>query len=406
LEGRTIRIAVVHSFYSFSQPSGENVAVEAEVKALRGAGHEVELFAARTDDFNASVLHPIRSGIRVATGGGRSPLRALRAFGPDLVQIHNLFPNFSRRWVRKVDVPVITTLHNYRSLCANGLLYRDGHICTLCPDGARWSGLRHACYRDSRAATLPLTWANRKGPLADPVLGRADRIVVLSDLQQRIFVGAGVPPERLTVLPHFLPHELDPGTAQHQDADRTAWLAVGRLDRQKGIVELVRRWPKRRALVVVGDGPLSDEVRRTARGTNVSLVGASSRDQVMRAMGTARGLVYPSQSYETFGLVYVEALAAGIPVLALGDNVVAEQVKVDGTGWRLGLHDDLEEPLAVFEQTAPSLRARCRQIFEQRYSEREHIRAFNALVSQLLTPSEAHPYSRRAATRIGINRAT
>jgi hypothetical protein len=48
--GIAVRIAMVHSFYSSSQPSGENTVVLNEVDALRRAGHEVALFAAHTDE--------------------------------------------------------------------------------------------------------------------------------------------------------------------------------------------------------------------------------------------------------------------------------------------------------------------------------------------------------------------
>ena len=44
-----MKIAVVHSFYSTRQPSGENVVVQLQARALQEAGHEVSLIAAQTD---------------------------------------------------------------------------------------------------------------------------------------------------------------------------------------------------------------------------------------------------------------------------------------------------------------------------------------------------------------------
>src|SRR5262249_45510078 len=140
---RAIRIAIVHSFYSSRQPSGENGVVESEVAALRAAGHDVRLFAARTDDLERDRLYPGKAAARGASGRGASPLTAVERFGPDVVHVHNLFPNIARRWVAGLRRPLVTTLHNFRPLCVNGLLYRDGHVCTLCPDGQRWSGLRY-----------------------------------------------------------------------------------------------------------------------------------------------------------------------------------------------------------------------------------------------------------------------
>jgi hypothetical protein len=84
---------MVHSFYSSAQPSGENTVVLNEVDALRRAGHEVALFAAHTDELEGEVFYKLRSGMRVATGYGRNPLKAINDFSPDVVHVHNLFPN-------------------------------------------------------------------------------------------------------------------------------------------------------------------------------------------------------------------------------------------------------------------------------------------------------------------------
>ncbi|MDG4864954.1 glycosyltransferase, partial [Streptomyces sp. T-3] len=146
-----MRIAVVHSFYGSAAPSGENLVVAAQAEALRRAGHDVHLVTAATDDLADQPLYALRSATTVATGRGRSPLGRLRELAPDLVHVHNLFPNFGRAWVSSWRGPLVTSLHNYRPLCANGLLYREGALCTRCPDGDRWAGLRGGCYRESRA---------------------------------------------------------------------------------------------------------------------------------------------------------------------------------------------------------------------------------------------------------------
>lgn len=91
--GHLIRIAMVHSFYSSRQPSGENAVVRAEVNALRRAGYEVELFAAHTDELEGDLLYPVKAAWRVATGRGRNPLKAIKDFSPDVVHVHNLLSN-------------------------------------------------------------------------------------------------------------------------------------------------------------------------------------------------------------------------------------------------------------------------------------------------------------------------
>ena len=321
----------------------------------------------------------------MATGLGRSPLAAIGRFGPDVVHVHNLFPNFGRRWVGSLPQPLVATLHNYRPMCANGLLFRDGHVCTLCPDGARWSGLRHACYRGSRVATLPLTVATLSGPAADPLLARADRVILLSELAADVYARAGVPRRTMTVWPNFLRSDLDPGS-ERPPARPDGFLYVGRLSPEKAVVRLVHAWPSRGdapILRIVGEGPDDGAVRAAAEGKRIEVLGTVARSHVIGLMRASTGLVMPSAWFEAFPLVYAEALAAGLPVLAWEPNVVAQWADADGTGTRTTWDQDLATTLAEAEASFPALRARCRSIFEERYSEQAYVARAEELYATL-----------------------
>ena len=85
----------------------------------------------------------------------------------------------------------MATLHNFRSVCANGLLFRDGSTCTACVNGNTLPALRHGCYRGSRPASIPLAIHNAGGLSRSRLLGRADRVIVLSERSRQILSGAG-----------------------------------------------------------------------------------------------------------------------------------------------------------------------------------------------------------------------
>ncbi len=359
----SLRIAVVHSFYGMVVPGGENLVIVDQVAALRRAGHEVHLVAVGTDELSGRPLHALRCAATVATGRGRSPLRQLREIAPDIVHVHNLFPNFGRTWVRDWTGPLVATLHNYRALCVNALLYRDGKTCTECPDGDRWAGLRHGCYRDSRAATLPLALAGRQGVAGDPLLARADRVVVLSELSRDRYEKAGLEPGRMALVPNFAP---SPG--EFAEPDR-AWVYVGKLSTEKGILDLLRRWPAGVPLDVIGNGPLEAECRAAAP-EGVRFLGALAQPDLWRLLGRYQGLVFPGRCFEggTPG-VYCEALAAGLPVLAFEGSVVASLVRIQGTGTATDWDTPLAPALAAAVARFPGLRADCRAVYEREYTE-------------------------------------
>jgi glycosyltransferase involved in cell wall biosynthesis len=361
-----LRLALVHSFYSSRQPSGENTQVQAEEDALRQAGVDVALIAARSDELEGEPLYRVRSAGRVATGWGASPLAAIEAFDPDVVHVHNLFPNLGRRWVRRIEVPLVVTLHNYRFACVSGSLFRAGRLCTDCPDGTGWAALRHRCYRGSLAATLPVALGQRGGPSADPVLARAARILCLSTRQRRMLEAAGLASQRLVDWASFLPEGLDPGIAP---ARRSGCLFVGRLSAEKGVLELVRSWTGHTPLVVAGGGPLVDDVRRAASGRSVTVLGPLDRPAVLAHMARSAVLVIPGMTPEVAApLCYIEALASGLPVIARRASDLGSTVSTDGVGAVVDDVGQVPDTAARLARDA-TLSARCRAVYEARYTE-------------------------------------
>jgi glycosyltransferase involved in cell wall biosynthesis len=102
-------------------------------------------------------------------------------------------------------------------------------------------------------------------------------------------------------------------------------LFVGRLSPEKGILELLDGWrrasPRDLRLLVIGDGPLMSDARAHLDGS-IRLLGRLPIGEVRQLMLSSRALVLPSRAYEVQPLVLLEALAAGLPVLAsdLGGN--------------------------------------------------------------------------------------
>ncbi|MGW5433716.1 glycosyltransferase family 4 protein [Streptomyces sp. NPDC004059] len=374
-----LRIAVVHGFYSSAQPSGENEAVCDQVRALRAAGHEVAVVATRTDELAGSPLYPLRAAATVATGRGRRPTKELRAFAPDLVHVHNLFPNFARAWVRDWDGPLVATLHNHRPLCAGATLYRAGAPCTSCLDGDRWAGVRHGCYRGSRIATAPLAWAGRRGATGDPLLRRADRLIVLSELSRQMYLRAGITAERTTLIPNFV----DGPSLGTEGPPNGRWVFAGRLSAEKGILELLRRWPESEPLDVIGDGELLDAARAIAPAS-VRFLGRLDRAELRPRLPSWLGLVFPSRCLEGAPLIQVEALAAGLPILAFDGSSVAESVRALGTGAVVGWDEPLRPVLADAAERFCTLRAHCREVFEAHFTEQAWLQQTERLYSEVL----------------------
>ncbi|MEV0738266.1 glycosyltransferase family 4 protein [Streptomyces sp. NPDC050549] len=334
-----MHVLVVHNRYNSAQPSGENKVVDQEVELLRAAGHRVELFERRSDDIGArSLLGKVAVPLLVPWNPAvRTELAAkLRTERPDVVHVHNVFPLLSPAVLAAcadAGVPAVATLHNYTQVCPPGTLQRDGRPCTECVGSTPLPAVRHGCYRNSRLATVPLAVSlsvNRRRWWTG-----VERFLCISAAQRDVLVRSGMPAERLAVKHNFVP---EPGIRREGGGEQVLYL--GRLAEAKGVRLLMAAWDEVAAtggvgvpLAIAGTGPLEKEVTAWAAGRDdVRYVGLLDPAECRKAIARSVAVVAPSTWLEAFGLVVVEAMAAGVPTVAAGHGAFVELVEDGVTG--------------------------------------------------------------------------
>lgn len=370
---------MVHSAYSARQPSGENRVVEDQVRALTQAGHDVMLIERRTDELEVEPLYRVKSAFRVASGFGANPLQALREFQPDVVHVHNLFPNFGSRWMAHWRGPIAMTLHNFRLVCSNGLLYRNGNGCTECPEHGNWRAVRHGCYRQSKLASIPVA-VGRGGALRDAVLGAA-AIVTTSEAFDRMLREYCPRPLRTRVIPNFgsgFPEKPIPS------ADRRGWLAMGRFSPEKGFRELLDIWPSDQELTLVGDGSDESLMAQLLHFSSVTHRKPMPIEALRDFMPRYRGLIFPSRWIEAAPQVVVEAARVGLPIIAFRSNGVAELVAAYGAGRIYGDRDSLVHGLREVDSQLDEISAAAVDMFSDQWLEGTWLTRIETLYASLL----------------------
>lgn len=379
-----MRVAVVHSYYSSSFPSGENIAVNLQVNALLAAGHEVLLVSRSTDEAMTHRGSRIRAAATVTTGFGPSPLPQLVAFRPDIVHVHNLFPNFGVSWIPVCPAPIVATLHNFRAVCSAGTLWRDGHDCEECVTAGSFRAVVHQCYRQSSLATVPLAVATRGRGRVNPVLQSAAALVTLAPRSRSAFVHARPDlRDRLRVVPNFT---TDEGLTAAPRTD-APWLFVGRLEAGKGIDGLIDWWPASEELVVAGSGPLEAALKISAARKSIRFVGQVRREQIGRLLADSRALVFPSRWRESApALTYVEALSAGRPTLAIGAHAVADDVVEAHSGVAVPGFEALADGMAALSSRLAESATAARARFEEQYSEHSWLGRISNVYHSVVMP--------------------
>ncbi len=368
-----LRIIVAHSYYQ--QPGGEDQVFDDEANLLQSRGHHVFRYTLH----NNSVRQMNRLTLAASTVWNRRVCAELtqlvRNHRANIVHFHNTFPLLSPAAyaaARHAGAAVVQTLHNFRLLCLNPVLLRDGQICELCArKKLAWPGVYHRCYRGNRsasavlAATTAVHWALRTWTRM------VDRYIAPSEFARAKLIHGGLPRNLIITKPNFV--HPDPGVG---DAAGDYAVFVGRLAPEKGLPTLLKAWSMlhhKTRLIILGDGPLAELVRDATKRDPIDWLGRKPPSDVLDAIGHASFLIAPSECYETFGRVVIESFAKGVPVIASRLGAFAELVQHGRTGFlfqpgnagelALRIQDMLSDP-----ERLASMRRHARAEFEAKYT--------------------------------------
>ncbi len=293
------------------------------VSHAEARGHEIALVSPHVSPSAAekTVLHrqlpgipiPIYPDLQLARGIDGKGKRALRDFAPDVVHVatESSVGLSGRRWAVRNGVPLVTSFHtnfpayvaSYRAPFLEPWVWRylrwfhDPATTTLCPSRATLAELEAHAFH----GRLGIWSRGVRTELFDPEL-RSEEV------RQRIAPGA----DRILLYAGRIAHE------KRVDVLLDVYLRVrDRLD-------------ERVALVFVGDGPAAAGLRKRAPD-DVHFTGFLRDRALAEAYAAADLFVFASET-ETFGNVVLEALASGVPAVAVNRGGVTETVLPGKTG--------------------------------------------------------------------------
>ena len=386
---RRLSILAVHNAYQ--QPGGEDAVFRAETELMRAAGHEVEPLLVENSDIQSFSDRLAAAVSATYNAGARRQVAArLAARSFDLVHVHNFFPQLSPSVfdaTTDAGVPSVWTLHNFRVACANGVLFRDGALCEECLGRWPMPAIVHRCYRGSLAGSASVAAMIGAHAVRGTWRRKVGHFIVLSDFARGKFVQAGLPDARLRIKPNFV---VDPGVCHHEA--RSGFVFAGRLSPEKGCDILLAAWRDLPfPLTVIGDGPELDQLRAAAP-PNVTFLGRRPSADVRRAMASAIAVIVPSLWYEAFGLVAVEAMALGTPVIASRLGALPEIVSAN-TGLLVPPGDPAALRAAVIALATDPNDARrrgaeARRRYEQAYSPERNQAMLEAIYRDAIADQE------------------
>ncbi len=242
--------------------------------------------------------------------------------------------------LKRRKIPTLLSLHDYKVACPSYRFFSDvtGKVCTICLDqkGAfAWAPAKERCWDGSAAGGVMLSLE-----AASTRITRAyqapDVVLVLNELLRRSCLHAGVDPEKIRLIPHFV----EPGDPADRRPGRHV-LYVGRLVPEKGVDVLIDAVAAAGvALRVLGDGRDRGalEARAASIGADVTFLGQQPKSVVLDELMTAAAMVVPSTWHEVSPLVIYEAMGVGLPVIGTELGGIPDLIG-DGRGFLVPPND-------------------------------------------------------------------
>ena len=345
---RTLKLCMVTTFYPPFSFGGDGIFVYRLAHALADSGHRVDVIHSE-DAYR--LQHPADPEQQFAEHPGVTRL-PLRSRWPSISSLsaHQLgspaaYGRRLRALLNDGDYDVIH-YHNISLMGGPGVLglgralklYTPHEYWLICPTHVLFKFDREACTRrECLRCTLhsrrpPQLW--RYGSWVKKYTRHVDQFLMLSQfaLDRHRADGIDAP---MTVLPSFVP--LPAATIDRDSvSDRPFFLCVGRLEKLKGIQDMIELFRDYRDadLVVIGDGGFRAALQEQARGLdNVRFLGSLHPSKLGAYYEQAIAALIPSLCYEVFPLIPTEALAHGTPVVARRIGALTEVVEESGGGF-------------------------------------------------------------------------
>lgn len=340
---KSLHIVMLHNRYQYV--GGEDVSTDADVELLRKYGHRVTLIEVHNDIIK-SYSQFAKLKLFAATAWNFKVYREMRSqfqeLKPDLVHVQNFFPLFSpsvHAAARSLNIPTVQHLHNFRLGCLNGYLFRDGKICETCVGKNPWQGVVYGCYRNSQMASLAVWTMITLNRWRRTWWQDVDTFITPSQFSAQKLAEIGLSSDHISVKPYVInpPHQ---ESLVSDSSTKPNFLFVGRLSPEKGVITLLKAWIELKMpdwqLNIVGDGAEKSNLQKFVNDVglaNVRFLGYLDSAQVAIAMQSATAIVVPSQWYETFGRVIVEAFACSKPVIASDLGALSELITSEHNGF-------------------------------------------------------------------------
>jgi glycosyltransferase involved in cell wall biosynthesis len=286
---------------------------------------------------------------------------------PDIAHLHNFYFQLTPsilKVLKKYNIPMVWTMHDYKLICPNYRLFTQGRVCERCKVHKYYNCFRYQCMQNNSAYSFLVMLETYLHNLILKSYDQIDLYISPSQFLQDKVAQWGINQDKVTQVYNFVNlKEFEPDYNPGQYL-----LYFGRLAEEKGLLLLLqalREMPEIN-LKIVGEGPqkkLLEKYIKEYKVNNVQLIGHTTGEKLYDLIKKARFVILPSIWYENNPISVLEAFALGKPVLGSDLGGIPELVKDRQTGVIFKANDlnDLKNKLSQNYNNLEQIRQMGRQ---------------------------------------------
>jgi glycosyltransferase involved in cell wall biosynthesis len=388
-----MKILFVHNHYGDGVGGGEEILTKRQSLLLNSYGHQVYEYYRKNSEFiNLSIYKKIifSKNLIYSKKSYHDIQKIIKYFKPDIMHVHNFWMILSPsifQAAKDLGVSTVINLNNYRLTgCINGLMLRNGNICSLCLGKNPWRAVLYKCYSNNFTASI-IKYLMYTNSIYNKIwLKYIDAFVVGTEFGKKLFISNKIPKSKLFTIPNFIE---DPLSKSGYIKPGFGALIISRLSQEKGLLTIVKAWNNiKYPLTVVGDGPLRSELNKCSN-KNIIFTGYINNTKLDELYNKSAFTIFPSECYEGFGLTTIESMAYCRPVIGVNLGTRKEIIKNGYNGLLYELKNivDLQNKVRMLVENKNLLNQmskNARKTYDDYYTPKVVYNKFSSMYSKLI----------------------
>ena len=352
-----MKILFIHVYYTNKQISGVNQMLYSTIDTLNKGDNEAHIFA--TDEkpyidphykyqkfFPKSYSRWDKKGIKnyikslfkyIYNKEAKTNLdKLLDEFQPDIVHIHSVWElTYSIiEPIKKRNIPIVYTAHD-PNFCCPGISFVGKNFCNKCKGLNTLPCILNKCGKNNFFVSIYFAIKALIERMLCPV-NYFEKIIVPSKETMDFMSSFGISKEKFIVNENFLPKEDLIQEPNYQNMNY--FLYAGGLNNKKGVMTLLKAMsvlPKDIKLHIVGNEDRKCQANDFIKNNNlnnVKYLGILNKEQIQEEYKNCISVIMPSECFETFGMINIEAAVYGKPSISSNIGGLPDVVEDGKTG--------------------------------------------------------------------------